>query len=303
MKQRLQKIQYRVFEKLRPQTAEKIAAKLWFTPSKYASVLPERLLLEAAAKKRIPFGESRHQKRVDTYYTLYSWGKGPIVLLVHGWGGGAAQMTTLCKPLIDAGFQVLAFDAFAHGESPGERTDVFEIQAIIEDVVERFERVHAIIGYSLGALAVVKAVENGAQTNMVVTVNCAASLDYYFRQFTTGLNVVRPMAGRIAMTIKSHLGRSMTELSLLQIVPSLKCRALIVHDQNDEVVDYREALALAKCWPRSELFMTSGLGHTGFLHDTATVARMVQCMGKGEPAAVPATVDPVGEESSNPKES
>lgn len=286
MKEFLHKSKYHLLEKISPQAAGKAAARLWFTPPKYAPVLPEKMFLETAAKKRIPFEESRHQMTVETYYTLYGWGKGPLVLLVHGWGGSAAQMAPLAKSLVEAGFQVLAFDALAHGDSPGRQTDVLEMKDVIQDIAGRFDGIHAVLGYSMGALATILAVADGAKPDRVVTVNSAASLDYYFKQFTTALNVGRPMSGRIAVSIGSGLRKNITDFSLLQIVPALHCPALILHDQNDEVVDYHEALALAKCWPYSELCITTGLGHAGFLHDKGTVERVTQYLLK--PQIIPA---------------
>jgi pimeloyl-ACP methyl ester carboxylesterase len=51
---------------------------------------------------------------------VYHWGKGGRrILLVHGWGGKAAQFFSFVGPLLDAGFEVIAFDAPAHGASSG----------------------------------------------------------------------------------------------------------------------------------------------------------------------------------------
>jgi len=45
----------------------------------------------------------------------WSWGKGPLVVLVHGWTGHAGRLTRYVPALVDAGFSVLAFDAPGHG--------------------------------------------------------------------------------------------------------------------------------------------------------------------------------------------
>ena len=42
-------------------------------------------------------------------------------LLVHGWEGRGAQLGSLVGPLVEAGLSVVAFDAPAHGDSPGNR--------------------------------------------------------------------------------------------------------------------------------------------------------------------------------------
>jgi alpha-beta hydrolase superfamily lysophospholipase len=52
----------------------------------------------------------------------WSYGKGPTILLVHGWNGHAAQLRAFVSPLVDAGYRVVAFDQPAHGQSSGART-------------------------------------------------------------------------------------------------------------------------------------------------------------------------------------
>src|SRR5688572_16623442 len=47
------------------------------------------------------------------------WGEGRAVILLHGWGGSAAQMTPLVGTLLERGFRVQAIDAPGHGESTG----------------------------------------------------------------------------------------------------------------------------------------------------------------------------------------
>jgi pimeloyl-ACP methyl ester carboxylesterase len=51
---------------------------------------------------------------------VYRWGKADRrILLVHGWGGKAAQFFSFVGPLLESGFEVIGFDAPAHGLSSG----------------------------------------------------------------------------------------------------------------------------------------------------------------------------------------
>src|SRR6478609_3042547 len=55
----------------------------------------------------------------------YRWGGGDrTVLLLHGWRGRASQFAPLVRELVAEGFHVVAFDAPAHGDSPGRNTDI-----------------------------------------------------------------------------------------------------------------------------------------------------------------------------------
>ncbi|MBV9445637.1 MAG: alpha/beta fold hydrolase [Streptosporangiaceae bacterium] len=49
-----------------------------------------------------------------------SWGAGPVVYLLHGWGGYRGQFGAFVAPLTSAGFRAVAVDVPGHGESgPG----------------------------------------------------------------------------------------------------------------------------------------------------------------------------------------
>ena len=43
----------------------------------------------------------------------WSWGEGPIVLLVHGWNGRATQLGDFVAPLVERGYRVVAYEHLA----------------------------------------------------------------------------------------------------------------------------------------------------------------------------------------------
>jgi len=284
------KSRFQLLQKTSPKSATKLALKLWSTVPKYKPSFQEKILIESAGRKRIPFQESKYQPSRNTYYTLYSWGKGPSVLLVHDWGGCGAQMASLAQPLVKAGYQVITFDAFAHGNSPGKQTDLSEIVGIIKDIEKKFNGFHAIIAHSFGALAAGIALQDGVRANKLVVCSAATALDFYLIKFSKKLNASREMRGRIIVNATNRLGMSIEKLSLVHIAARLNRAVLILHDQNDEVVDHREALALSKCWPGSELVMTSGLGHFGILKDSKTIQKIQQYISVPEKVLVESAV-------------
>ena len=55
-----------------------------------------------------------------------AWGKGPTVLLAHGWESRGTHWGAFVPPLVEAGFRAVAVDAPAHGDSPGRRANVLQ---------------------------------------------------------------------------------------------------------------------------------------------------------------------------------
>ena len=255
--------------------------KLWYTPPRRKPLESERLFLKTAGQKRIPFKESSHDGG-PSYYTLYSWGKGPRVLLVHDWGGSGSQLAFLSKPLVEAGFQVLAFDALAHGDSSGNRTDVLEMADIIRDIDSKCGEFEAIVAHSLGAIAAAIAVQDGVRVEKLVTCAAAASLDYYLKRFAGQIKASRQTLGKIAFSMNRRFKTNINQLSLINLATCLQKPVLILHDEHDEIVEHQEALALSKCWPGSQLLLTRGLGHNGLLRDSNVITKLLNFLARQE---------------------
>lgn len=269
------RLHFKLLETFSAKNAGRKGLSLWLTPPKYKPSAPESHVLQMAKIRRVPFKESIYQLTLDTYYTLYGWGEtGPVLLLVHGWGGSAAQMTPLVKPLVESGFQVLAFDALGHGDSSGKQTDINETIDIIKDLSTKIE-LDGIIAQSTGAIASVMAIADGVAAKKLIVCGAAASVDYYLRTFSQKLKASRQTMGRISYYINTQLKRNIKDFSIINIVPNLKQSALIIHDKNDEVVDYKEAVALSKLWPEARLLLTDSLGHFGIFKDGEMLKTMI----------------------------
>src|SRR5262245_35709957 len=75
----------RVAERISTEFAAQLALKLVCRPPKIpTSREASRVMLHAISEPVRFAGQNLN---------LYRWGKGPIVLCVHGWGGSAAQMS------------------------------------------------------------------------------------------------------------------------------------------------------------------------------------------------------------------
>src|SRR4029078_6760274 len=99
----------------------------------------------------------------------WSWGSGPIVYLVHGWGGRAEQLGAFVGPLVARGFRVIAVDGPGHGESSGRRSSGVEIGRALADVAAQCGPARGVIAHSLGAAAVTFAIREGPPVPRVDT--------------------------------------------------------------------------------------------------------------------------------------
>src|SRR5688572_13678689 len=109
-----------------PAHAARLAARLFLTPPRPKRPTHEAAVLSAAREDAVEVGG----RRVRTW----TWGDGPTVLLVHGWGGRGSQLAAFVEPLLAHGLSVTAFDAPAHGDSDGRQATLPEMIAALRAV-------------------------------------------------------------------------------------------------------------------------------------------------------------------------
>src|SRR5689334_15423946 len=126
------------------QAIVKRAYRAFFSPSRYEVKSTDQAVLERGNTYWLPFEGGQ--------VAVTTWGEGPAVLLMHGWGGARAQMTGFVDPLLSAGYRVVAYDQPAHGESDGKMTNLLEIAPTMDLIAEREGPFHAIIAHSFGTL-------------------------------------------------------------------------------------------------------------------------------------------------------
>jgi hypothetical protein len=124
-----------LLERFAPAVGSRWAVELWCTPPAVEASL--RMPPGVPPSEPVEATWSGHRIAGE------SWGDGPAVYLVHGWGGCRAHLGVFVKPLVEAGHRVIAFDLPSHNESePGDlapgRTTIVECA----EAVRAFVRAH-----------------------------------------------------------------------------------------------------------------------------------------------------------------
>lgn len=222
-----------------------------------------------------------------------SWGDGPTVYLLHGWGGRRTDLDALVTPLVSAGHRVVSFDAPSHGDSPSGaagpgRGTIPESARALAAVVAAEGPAHAVVAHSLGAMATMVAVADGLAARRLVLVAPVTDPMPFTHEFARRLGfgerirtrLVRRIERRIALPM-SHFTAA-TQLDRIAEPPPL----LLIHDHGDKETAWSGSAALAARWPGARLVSTSGLGHRRVLRDPATVAEAVAFIGTNTRAAI-----------------
>ncbi len=218
------------------------------------------------------------------------WGQGPLVMLVHGWNGRGSQLGAFVEPLLEAGFQVVAFDAPGHGASDGSTSSLVHFanafDAVADAVRPFFQPLRGVVAHSLGGAAVMFALsraqdrprstsEPGVKAPRLVFVAPPIDLHDFVSTVSSELGLSQPTEQVLNSLVEQRIGHRMEDLHALRHAASMRAPLLVLHDEQDRAVPLACGESLVQAWPGAELRKTNGLGHTRILRDPQAVATAV----------------------------
>lgn len=213
----------------------------------------------------------------------WHWGRGPIALLVHGWGGSAAQMLPFVSPLRKAGFSVLAFDAPAHGHSDGKLSSLPQFAAAIGELARHFGSPEVLITHSMGGAAASLAIAQGLSVRRAVFVAPPADALEWFEKFARMLKLNPSVARAMRRRTERKLQVNFDHLNSTCLGPALDMPLLVIHDRGDAEVLWYDGAAVAQSARQGSLLMTEGLGHRRILRDPGVIAESLKFLVSTRP--------------------
>ncbi len=254
------------------------AWQLWFTPwrtgTSPAAAAREAGWLRDATPLSIPLaGQTIHG---------FTAGAGPTVLLVHGWGDAGARMGAFVAPLAEAGYRVVGIDLPAHGATAGRTTNAYEAAGAIRAVADALGGLHAVIAHSMGGAETMLALREGLVVRRVVLLASAVRLEHAIGQFAAMFHLPPRTVAGLRRKIEARFGSGVwADLAADATAANLRVPALIVHDRDDQQVDFADGRTLAAAWPGSRFLETRGLGHHRLLRDAGVIEEAVAFVNAG----------------------
>jgi pimeloyl-ACP methyl ester carboxylesterase len=267
---------FRITETLSPELSGRLGYQLWLRPVRFKTPASE---LEVLSSAEIKFHE------IDNHsIATYHWGKsGPTILLVHGWGGRGTQLGEFVKPLVDAGFQVLSFDAPAHGKSSARKTNLYEIADSITALHKIYDDFDSVITHSFGGPCIAIAIQRGLKTKHVISICPPSTTIGLVDKFCEALQVSEKTSRMIKNTIEKQFGEDIwQQTAMVNTVQQLDSdsfeSATVIHDLNDTDIPWQEGQAVARAWNDAPFIMTRGLGHRRILRDKSVIDTVVKIL-------------------------
>lgn len=275
-----------------PELAARCAEHLFLTVPRFRVPARERGWIEAAEAVRIgpedfPAGSPSFAGRRSPLRG-WSWGRGPTVLLSHGWAGRASQMGGFGLALADAGFRALAFDAPGHGTSGGWQSSLPAMSATLLAAERRFGRAVGYVGHSAGVAALLLAARGGLADRPGVFLAAPADMEAFLPGFAGVLGLPVEVAELMRQRIERRFQIRWDQLRPTGLVRWVgDAPLLVMSDSGDREVSWRDGEAIAAARPAARFERTVGLGHHRILRDPHVVDRaiafLVQAVRRSEP--------------------
>ncbi|MGV0579085.1 alpha/beta fold hydrolase [Mycolicibacterium elephantis] len=270
-------------ERVAPGIGSRWAVELWCTPP----VLESSLRMPPGVTSGEPLEARWNGHRI----VGESWGEGPPVYLVHGWGGRRPHLGMFIKPLVESGHRVIAFDLPSHNESeegalkPG-RTTLIECAEAVRAIIGEYGPARAVIAHSLGANATTFAVANGAKVERLAYLAPMGEFPLYLDLFAVrhgfGPRIRAGLHRRLERRIEMPLHETnMTVVGARTGYPPL----LLIHDPDDPDTPYETSERVVASWPGARLVTTKGLGrlaHYRILRHRPAIRAVVDFIGPAD---------------------
>jgi pimeloyl-ACP methyl ester carboxylesterase len=197
------------------------------------------------------------------------WGKGPVVLLMHGWEGRPTQFGALITALVDAGYMVVALDGPAHGRSPGREANVLLFARAMLEAAAELPPLQAVIGHSMGGASAMLAVQLGLQTETLVSIAAPARILGVLRGFARMMGLPPKARSAFIRLVESDVGMRAEKMDVAHY--QLDVPGLIVHADDDTFVSVKESQLIHEAWFDSRLLRLPQGGHQRVLADSRVV--------------------------------
>jgi len=216
----------------------------------------------------------------------YRWNKGAgrKALIIHGFESSVVNFEKYITPLVKKGYEVLGFDAPAHGRSSGKTVNAIIFRDFIKYVCRHYGPVQSFIAHSFGGLAICMALaetghDEGYRIALVApATETTTALDHFFEFIKLDDAEVRKEFEEIITQMSGH---PVSWFSIHRAVKKIKARILWFHDRDDKVTPLKDVLRIKQeNRPNIKFVITKGLGHRRIYRDANVGKAIVSFMGE-----------------------
>jgi pimeloyl-ACP methyl ester carboxylesterase len=201
------------------------------------------------------------------------------ILILHGFESSSKKFSSYISAFIKKGYEVLAFDAPAHGESGGKEINLPLYVRMIDEIYKRYGPIQSFLAHSFGGLAIshfLETVPHDAETKIALVAPATetkTSIDIFF-QF---LGLDEEVRKEFDAMIVERTGKPPTYFSVRRAMHHISASVLWVHDEEDDITPISDVRKVLEDNPRKVKFIfTKGLGHRKIYRDDKVMKSVVE---------------------------
>jgi len=201
------------------------------------------------------------------------------LLIVHGFESTVKNFDRYITPFVRKGYEVLAFDAPAHGRSGGKQITLPLYINMLEEICRLYGPVNRFLSHSFGGLALAHLLEklNPDETTKAVFIAPATETTTAIDSFFKFLDLKDEIRKPFDQLILDRSGVPPSHYSVRRAVTNINASILWIHDEEDELTPLKDALKVKEDnHPNIEFVITNGLGHRRIYRENKVVKQIVE---------------------------
>lgn len=244
-----------------PRKAAELAYQIFCTPRKVRKNLKAPPLFHKAEKLTVALNDSILRGfRWEAKYPNHK-----KILITHGFSSYSYKFEKYVSLFTKQGFEVIAFDAPAHGLSEGKLINALIYRDAILMIEKEFGPFYGIMGHSLGGLAAslafqkLKNQENRRLVLIAPATETESAIEKFFKIITVEDKI--KIAFRDIISEMTH--ESIKNISVSHAVKNIQSPILWVHDKDDKICIFEDVQPVMEAkLPMIQFYITHGLGHS-----------------------------------------
>ena len=235
--------------------ASKKALNLFASPRKGRYTEAQRKIISTALFEEVTFD--------GVSIATYRWkGNGKTILLNHGWESNASRWSYILEDLKAQDYNIIALDGPAHGRSGGKLFNAVLYSEFINVIAKKFQP-EVVIGHSVGGMASVFFMHSFPLDSVekMVLLGAPAHFTGVFSRYKSLMGYNNRISNGLDSIVLERFGKPVDYFSAANFARTINAKGLIIHDKNDKIIPYEDALLFSNRYKNSELISTNGFGH------------------------------------------
>ena len=205
------------------------------------------------------------------------------ILFVHGWSGSSADFNSFYQPVLHAGFNVVAFDHVAHGASTGKVANMFLfVRAVEQALAANRSNIRAIVAHSMGASAVINAVNLEWGSLPVVLISPVIPFFESLYQSVDNFGISTKWVDELISVFEKRYARSIDEIDPKITIQRFTNPVLTIQDRQDKYISLDINKKYFTPHIAASLHETDGLGHFKILGAEDVVQKVMLFLNRVE---------------------